>query len=128
MTTDPDPNPDQIDDRVERSDEAAYDFTARVLGRGTASQGGAYILPYLQSGHMLLLGVLLLASSISYPGDHMPTYMHAYCGAVTLRCECSGLSLARPSPNPNLPVQRPGRLPPSRKSPSLRALTWQASP
>ena len=69
MTTDPDPNPDQIDDRVERSDEAAYDFTARVLGRGTASQGGAYILPYLQSGHMLLLGVLLLASSISYPGD-----------------------------------------------------------
>jgi len=59
---------DTIDDRVERSDEAAYDFTARVLGRGTASQGGAYILPYLQSGHMLLLGVLLLASSISYPG------------------------------------------------------------
>jgi len=59
---------DTIDDRVERSDEAAYDNTARILGRGTASQGGAYILPYLQSGHMLLLGVLLLASSISYPG------------------------------------------------------------
>ena len=59
---------------MERSDEAAYDNTARILGRGTASQGGAYILPYLQSGHMLLLGVLLLASSISYPGDHMPTY------------------------------------------------------
>merc|ERR1740130_2657216 len=59
---------DTIDDRVERSDEAAYDNTARILGRGTASQGGAYILPYLQSGHMLLLVVLLLASSISYPG------------------------------------------------------------
>jgi len=59
---------DTIDDRVERSDEAAYDNTARILGRGTASQGGAYLLPYLQSGHMLLLGVLLLASTISYPG------------------------------------------------------------
>jgi len=59
---------DTIDDRVERSDEAAYDNTARILGRGTASVGGAYILPYLQSGHMLLLGVLLLASTISYPG------------------------------------------------------------
>ena len=77
VTTDPDPNPDQIDDRVERSDEAAYDFTARVLGRGTASQGGAYILPYLQSGHMLLLGVLLLASSISYPGDYLHICMPA---------------------------------------------------
>ena len=72
LTTDPDPNPDQIDDRVERSDEAAYDNTARILGRGTASVGGAYILPYLQSGHMLLLGVLLLASTISYPGDRVP--------------------------------------------------------
>jgi len=59
---------DTIDDRVERSDEAAYDFTARVIGRGVASKGGAYLLPYLQSGHMLLLGVLLLSSSISYPG------------------------------------------------------------
>ena len=69
LTTDPDPNPDQIDDRVERSDEAEYDTTARLLGRGVASQGGAYLLPYLQSGHMLLLGVLLLSSTISYPGD-----------------------------------------------------------
>jgi hypothetical protein len=59
---------DTIDDRVERSDEAAYDTTARLLGRGQASQGGAYLLPYLQSGHMLLLGVLLLSSTISYPG------------------------------------------------------------
>lgn len=62
---------------MERSDEAAYDNTARILGRGTASQGGAYLLPYLQSGHMLLLGVLLLASTISYPGDRMPAHMHA---------------------------------------------------
>ena len=60
---------DTIDDRVERSDEAEYDTTARLLGRGVASQGGAYLLPYLQSGHMLLLGVLLLSSTISYPGD-----------------------------------------------------------
>ena len=72
LTTHPDPHPDQIDDRVERSDEAAYDNTARILGKGKASQGGAYLLPYLQSGHILLLGVLLLASTISYPGDREP--------------------------------------------------------
>lgn len=59
---------DKIDDRVERSDEAPYDFTARLIGRGVASQGGAYLLPYLQTGHILLLLVLLLSSSISYPG------------------------------------------------------------
>lgn len=59
---------DKIDDRVERSDEAPYDMTARLIGRGVASQGGAYLLPYFQSGHILLLLVLLLSSTISYPG------------------------------------------------------------
>ena len=88
---------------MERSDEAAYDNTARILGRGTASQGGAYLLPYLQSGHMLLLGVLLLASTISYPGDRMPAhtqampachacmpYVHAAAAQRTFRSEWSG--------------------------------------
>ena len=76
---------------MERSDEAAYDNTARILGKGKASQGGAYLLPYLQSGHILLLGVLLLASTISYPGDREPA-SHAchtcmpYVRAMRARC------------------------------------------
>ena len=57
---------DTIDDRP--LDEPEYDFTARVIGRGLPSKAGAYILPYLQSGHMLLLGVLLLCTLVSYPG------------------------------------------------------------
>ena len=75
---------------MERSDEVAYDNTARILGRGTASVGGAYILPYLQSGHMLLLGVLLLASTISYPGDHMHAhaYMHMHMHAHAYMHTC----------------------------------------
>jgi len=57
---------DTIDDRP--LDEPEYDFTARVIGRGLPNNAGAYILPYLQSGHMLLLGVLLLCTLVSYPG------------------------------------------------------------
>ena len=68
---------DKIDDRVEKSDQAPYDMTARLIGRGVASTGGAYLLPYLQSGHMLLLGVLLLCSIVSYPGARPATAKRA---------------------------------------------------
>ena len=107
---------------MERSDEAAYDNTARILGRGTASVGGAYILPYLQSGHMLLLGVLLLASTISYPGDHMHAhaYMHMHMHTHAYMHTCMLLRSGT--------LQRDGRFSPSRKCPTLQALTWQASP
>ena len=57
---------DTIDDRP--TDELEYDWTARLIGRGLPNSAGVYPLPYLQSGHMLLLGVLLLSSFISYPG------------------------------------------------------------
>ena len=57
---------DTIDERPPNEDP--YDATARLIGRGLPNKAGAYLLPYLQSGHMLLLGVLLLSSSISYPG------------------------------------------------------------
>jgi len=57
---------DTIDERPRNEDP--YDATARIIGRGLPNKAGAYTLPYLQTGHMLLLGVLLLSSSISYPG------------------------------------------------------------
>jgi len=57
---------DTIDDRPKNEPE--YDMTARLIGRGLPNNAGAYVLPYLQSGHMLLLGVLLLCTLVSYPG------------------------------------------------------------
>ena len=67
---------DTIDDRP--VDEPTYDWTARIIGRGLPNKTGAYILPYLQSGHMLLLGVLLLCSLISYPGFPLTEVPDAY--------------------------------------------------
>ena len=57
---------DTIDERP--VDEEPYDTTARLIGRGLPNKAGVYVLPYLQSGHMLLLGVLFLCSLVSYPG------------------------------------------------------------
>lgn len=57
---------DGIDDRPVNEDP--YDMVAKVLGRGLPNKAGVYLLPYLQAGHMLLLGTLLLSSLISYPG------------------------------------------------------------
>ena len=59
-------NFDDIDERP--ADEDPYDATARYIGRGLPNKAGVYLLPYLQTGHLLLLLVLLLSSLISYPG------------------------------------------------------------
>lgn len=67
---------DTIDERP--ADEPAYDWTARIIGRGLPNKTGAYLLPYLQSGHMLLIGVLLLCSLISYPGFPLTQVPDAY--------------------------------------------------
>ena len=58
---------DEIDARpaVERGD---YSGISRILGQGLPNQAGFYVLPYLQTGHMLLLVTVLLATLISYPG------------------------------------------------------------
>ena len=71
---------DSIDERPEN--EPPYDWTARFIGRGLPNQTGAYILPYLQSGHMLLLGVLLLCSLITYPGFPLTQVPDAYRGLL----------------------------------------------
>ena len=57
---------DTIDERP--VNEEPYDWTARFIGRGLPNKAGVYPLPYLQSGHMLLLGVLLLSTIVTYPG------------------------------------------------------------
>jgi len=57
---------DNIDDRPVNEDP--YDLTAKLLGRGLPSKAGAYINPYIQIGHLLLLVTLLLSTLISYPG------------------------------------------------------------
>ena len=53
---------------AEMVDREPYDWTARLIGRGLPNKAGVYLLPYLQTGHMLLIGVLLLCSFVSYPG------------------------------------------------------------
>ena len=83
---------DSIDDRPEN--EEPYDETARWIGRGLPSKAGVYLLPYLQSGHFLLVLVLLLCSSIYYPGTHrIPRPPHP-AGRVPLPMRtCAGFPL-----------------------------------
>lgn len=45
-----------------------YDFTSALIGSGAPNKQGFYVLPYLQSGHLLLLGIISLAAFIYYPG------------------------------------------------------------
>lgn len=60
------------DDRPEG--ENPYDQYARFIGRGVGdAKSGVFFLPYLQTGHLLLLTVLLLCSFISFPGFPLTT-------------------------------------------------------
>jgi len=45
--------------------EQEYDLTAKIIGRGLPNKAGVYLLPYLQTGHMLLAGVLFLSALVS---------------------------------------------------------------
>lgn len=45
-----------------------YDLTAALIGVGKPNKQGIYVLPYLQSGHVLLLLVVLLGAFVYYPG------------------------------------------------------------
>lgn len=67
---------------AEMVDLEPYDWTARLIGRGLPNKAGAYLLPYLQTGHMLLLGVLLLSALISYPGFPLTEVPDAYRGLL----------------------------------------------
>lgn len=45
-----------------------YDLTSAIFGTGKPNKQGIYILPYLQSAHIVLLAIALLVSFIYYPG------------------------------------------------------------
>eukprot|EP00180_Rhodochaete_pulchella_P004696 Plantae.Rhodophyta-Rhodochaete_pulchella.ctg9329.p2 GENE.Plantae.Rhodophyta-Rhodochaete_pulchella.ctg9329~~Plantae.Rhodophyta-Rhodochaete_pulchella.ctg9329.p2 ORF type:complete len:153 (-),score=28.48 Plantae.Rhodophyta-Rhodochaete_pulchella.ctg9329:35-493(-) len=45
-----------------------YDLLSAIMGRGRKTKQGAYVLPYLQSGHTIGLVVVLLATFVYYPG------------------------------------------------------------
>lgn len=48
--------------------EGEYDLTSAIIGTGRPNKQGVYVLPYLQSGHLLLLLVVLLCTFVYYPG------------------------------------------------------------
>jgi len=73
---------DQIDERP--ANEEPYDLTARLIGRGLPNSADVYLLPYLQSGHILLLLVLLLSSFISYPGFPLTQVPDEYRGLLQI--------------------------------------------
>uniref|UniRef100_A0A7S0ZF87 Uncharacterized protein n=1 Tax=Timspurckia oligopyrenoides TaxID=708627 RepID=A0A7S0ZF87_9RHOD len=52
----------------EVAENETYDLTAGILGSGRPSKSGTYFLPYLQSGHLLGLFIVLIATFIYYPG------------------------------------------------------------
>ena len=57
---------DTIDERP--AEEESYDLLDKILGKGVANKADAFYLPYLQTGHVFMLLVLLLACSVTYPG------------------------------------------------------------
>jgi len=91
---------DSIDERP--ANEKPYDWTSRVIGQGLPNKAGVYYLPYLQSGHMLLLGGLTLASLISYPGfplTEVPDEYRAILGqgfAITFLVNAACAAYCRP--------------------------------
>jgi len=45
-----------------------YDLLSAMMGRGRPNKQGTYVLPYLQSGHLILLGVVTVAILVYNPG------------------------------------------------------------
>lgn len=48
--------------------DGEYDLTSAIIGTGSPNKQGVYVLPYLQSGHFLLLLIVLLCTFVYYPG------------------------------------------------------------
>lgn len=62
---------DQIEkepDFVMKTKKMEYDLTSAIFGRGQPNKQGVYVLPYLQSAHLVLTGVAVLAAFVYYPG------------------------------------------------------------
>lgn len=57
---------------LKRLDEDnSYDWAAALIGKGSASKKGFFMLPYLQSGHIVCLAVVLLCTFVYYPGFYL---------------------------------------------------------
>ncbi|GJQ11725.1 hypothetical protein GpartN1_g3516.t1 [Galdieria partita] len=57
---------------LKRLDEDnSYDWAAALIGRGHANKKGFFLLPYLQSGHIVCLAVVLLCTFVYYPGFYL---------------------------------------------------------
>lgn len=48
--------------------QGEYDLASAIIGTGRPNKQGIYLLPYLQSGHVLLLIVVLVCAFVYYPG------------------------------------------------------------
>lgn len=48
--------------------DGEYDLASAIIGTGSPNKQGVYVLPYLQSGHFLLLLTVLLCAFVYYPG------------------------------------------------------------
>ncbi|EME30657.1 uncharacterized protein Gasu_21150 [Galdieria sulphuraria] len=55
--------------RIDEDD--SYDWAAALIGRGRANKKGFFLLPYLQSGHIVCLVVVLLCTFVYYPGFYL---------------------------------------------------------
>lgn len=55
-------------DFVMKTKKKEYDLTSAIFGRGQPNKQGVYVLPYLQSAHLVLTGVAALAAFVYYPG------------------------------------------------------------
>ncbi len=45
-----------------------YELAAAIIGTGRPNKQGVFVQPYLQSSHIVLLGVILLGTFVYYPG------------------------------------------------------------
>lgn len=55
-------------DFVMKTKKKEYDLTSAIFGRGQPNKQGVYVLPYLQSAHLVLTGVAALVAFVYYPG------------------------------------------------------------
>lgn len=55
-------------DFVMKTTKKNYDMTSAIFGRGQPNSQGVYVLPYLQSAHLVLTGIALLVAFVYYPG------------------------------------------------------------
>lgn len=52
-------------------EDDSYDWAAALIGRGSPTKKGFFMLPYLQTGHIVCLVVVLLGAFVYYPGFYL---------------------------------------------------------